>query len=175
SAWPAPAPVRAAAAHRISYRPRTEDDRAFIEALYGSTREEELRLSGWPDDFKRQFVAQQQFAQSRHLEMVHPGAEWLIVERDDARIGRLYLGRWDDEVRVIDISLVPAARGQGIGSAIFADILSAAGEQGCKVSIHVEWTNPARRLYQRLGFATVEDGGIYLRMERRPDQKKIAS
>ncbi|MGZ8281541.1 MAG: GNAT family N-acetyltransferase [Allosphingosinicella sp.] len=170
-----PPPLEAAAPLGISYRPMTDDDLPFIEALFASTRAEEVAQTGWPLPAQQAFLAQQHRAQHDHYQAHYADAEWLIVERDDARIGRLYLGRWDDEVRVIDISLVPAARGQGIGSAIFADILSAAGEQGCKVSIHVEWTNPARRLYQRLGFATVEDGGIYLRMERRPDQKKIAS
>ncbi len=29
------------------------------------------------------------------------------------------------------------------------------------MSIHVERYNPAMRLYRRLGFATVEDNGIY--------------
>jgi ribosomal protein S18 acetylase RimI-like enzyme len=83
-------------------------------------------------------------------------------------VGRLYLGVRDEEVRIIDISLLPSARGQGLGGAILADILAAADAAGRKVSIHVEWANPARRLYHRLGFIAIEDGGVYLRMERLP-------
>jgi hypothetical protein len=36
------------------------------------------------------------------------------------------------------------------------------------VTIHVEWLNPALRLYARLGFAVAEDKGVYLFLERPP-------
>ena len=69
---------------------------------------------------------------------------------------------------LIDISLVPAARGAGLGSAILADLMHAAGAAGKRVSLHVERLNPARRLYVRHGFTLVGDMGIYLEMEWRP-------
>jgi ribosomal protein S18 acetylase RimI-like enzyme len=90
---------------------------------------------------------------------------------------------------LIDISLVPAARGAGLGGAILADLIAAAGAAGKRVTLHVERLNPARRLYVRHGFTLVSDKGIYLEMEWCPgaaagatgaggageDQKKIAS
>jgi ribosomal protein S18 acetylase RimI-like enzyme len=160
--------LRAAAPLGIAYRPMSDDDLPFVEALYASTRAEEAATTGWPPAEQRAFLAQQHQAQHRHYRSHYADAEWLIVERDGEAIGRLYLGEWPGEVRVIDISLLPSARGQGVGGAIMADIIDAAGRAGRKVSIHVEWTNPARRLYQRLGFVTVEDAGLYLRMERDP-------
>ena len=66
---------------------------------------------------------------------------------------------------MIDISLLPEVRGQGLGKAVMSDVVAAARITGKTVSLHVERTNPARRLYARLGFVQVEDKGIYLRME----------
>lgn len=159
-----PPPIDAAARFAIAYRPMVDQDLPFIEALYASTRTE-VALTGWPPEQQRAFLAQQHRAQHHQYRIHNPDAEWLIVERGGEPIGRLYLGRWEGRRRIIDISLVPASRGLGIGSAILADVIAAAESEGQGVSIRVEIHNPARRLYERLGFALVEDQGAYLRME----------
>jgi ribosomal protein S18 acetylase RimI-like enzyme len=88
-------------------------------------------------------------------------AEWLILEREGQPIGRLYLFEEDKEFTIVDISLVPEARGQGIGAVVIEDVFATAREKAKTVSIHVEKNNPARRLYDRLGFETKEDLGVY--------------
>jgi GNAT superfamily N-acetyltransferase len=161
-----PPPLDAAAAFGIAYRPMADEDLPFIEALYASTRAEEIGLTGWPPEQQRAFLAQQHRAQHHQYRTHNPDAEWLIVERGGEPIGRLYLGRWEGRRRIIDISLLPGARGLGIGGAILADVIAAAESEGQGVSIRVEIHNPARRLYERLGFELAEDQGAYLRMER---------
>lgn len=181
-----PPPLRAAGKHGIAYRPMADEDLPFVADLYASTRAEEVAQTGWPAAQQAAFLAQQHRAQHLHYRNVFPDAEWLIVERDGEPIGRLYLDETGDRVMLIDISLVPAARGAGLGGAILADLMAAAGAAGKWVSLHVERLNPARRLYVRHGFTLVSDKGIYLEMEWRPaaaagaagaagDQKKIAS
>jgi RimJ/RimL family protein N-acetyltransferase len=160
-----PPPLRAAAPHTLAYRPYAEEDFDFIEALYLSTRDAELALSGWPEAEKTAFLTQQHRAQHHHYQTYYPNAERLIIERDGAAIGRLYVDAWPLELRIVDISLVPAARGQGIGEAILRDMIAWAGDQAKGVSIHVEKFNPARRLYHRLGFVVTEDKGVYELME----------
>ncbi len=162
-----PPPVNAAAAHAIRYRPMTAADYGFSETLYRSTRMDELAPSGWSDAVKHSFLAQQHAAQHQHYRRHYTGAEWLMIEQQDVAIGRLYLDAWESEVRVIDISLMPIARGRGIGGAILRDVIDWAAGGGRSVSIHVEKNNPARRLYTRLGFVTVEDKGVYDLMECR--------
>ncbi|MDQ4086444.1 MAG: GNAT family N-acetyltransferase, partial [Pseudomonadota bacterium] len=146
-------------------RPMTDADLPFSAALYASTRAAELARVGWPLEQQRLFLEQQHDAQHRHYRAAYPGAEWLIVERGGEAIGRLYLVEWDSELRVVDISLVPAARGTGIGGAILSDLIAVAQAAGKPLSIHVERDNRARRLYDRLGFETVEDKGVYLLMQ----------
>lgn len=149
----------------IGFRPMTDADMDFVAALYASTRAEELALTGWPAEQQQAFLAQQHQAQHRHYRAYYPDAEWLIVERGGEPIGRLYLDEWPDQYRIVDIALVPAARGGGVGGAILRDLLDAARARGKGASIHVEKANPARRLYQRLGFEVVEDKGVYDLME----------
>lgn len=160
-----PPPLRAAALHALVYRPYTEEDLGFIETLYRSTREAELALSGWPDGEKEAFLTQQHRAQHHHYQAYYPNAERLILEQDGAPIGRLYVDAWPLEFRIVDISLLPAARGQGLGEAILRDMIAWAQDQAKGVSIHVEKFNPARRLYLRLGFVVTEDKGVYELME----------
>lgn len=159
-----PPPLRAVAALGISYRPMTDLDLPFVEALYASTRAAEVAMTGWPPEIQKAFLAQQHRAQHHHYRHFYAAAEWLIVERDGAPMGRLYIEELPRFLHVIDVSLVPESRGRGIGAAIFADVGEMARGLGKKVSIHVEVNNPARRLYDRIGFRLVEDKGNYLEL-----------
>jgi ribosomal protein S18 acetylase RimI-like enzyme len=160
-----PPPVAAAAAFGISYRAETDDDLPFVAALYATTRAEEVAATGWPPAMQAAFLEQQHRAQRRHYRATHPQGEWLLIERAGEPIGRLYLAEEMGQLLVVDISLLPAARGSGLGTAILKDVL--AGETR-PVALHVQRTNKARRLYERLGFELVEEQAIYLRMIRRP-------
>jgi GNAT superfamily N-acetyltransferase len=57
-----------------------------------------------------------------------PGAQFPVGEFGNQPVGRLCLARWTREIRVIDIALIPAARGQGIGGALLRQIIDD-GEQ----------------------------------------------
>jgi GNAT superfamily N-acetyltransferase len=58
----------------------------------------------------------------------YPGAQFPVGEFGNQPVGRLCLARWTREIRVIDIALIPAARGQGIGGALLRQIIDD-GEQ----------------------------------------------
>jgi len=163
-----PPPIRSAAHFEIAYRPAREEDLDFVRIVYTSTRLEELAQTGWPLEAQHAFLEQQHQAQHSYYAQVYPDAERLIIERGGTPVGRLYLAETPENLRIIDISLLPEARGQGIGEAILRDIGAVAASHGRKVSIHVEQFNPAMRLYKRLGFIEVEDQGVYKLMEWSP-------
>ena len=150
-----------AAAAGLTFRPATAEDMGFLFRLYASTRADELAPLPWSSEQKSAFLAMQFEAQHSHYLKHYPDALWLVIERDGAPLGRLYLEHWTSQHRIIDIALMPEARGQGLGSALLRDILDEAGRRARAVSIHVEKENPAMRLYKRLGFETVEDKGVY--------------
>jgi len=64
--------------------------------------------------------------------------------------------------------LMPAQRGQGIGSSLLAAVVAEADAEVLPVRLHVEPWSPAKRLYERLGFRTLQVNGIYELMERAP-------
>ncbi len=90
-------------------------------------------------------------------------------DRAPVRVGRLYVARWPEEIRIVDIALLPEHRGAGIGTSLLEDLVAEAERAGKSLSIHVERFNvQALRFYERLGFETKADKGVYLLMERAP-------
>lgn len=159
--------MRAMAA-RIELRPAREEDADFLRAVYGSTREEELAPTGWTREQKDWFIAQQFHAQDTYYKQHYEGASYDVVLVDDEPAGRLYVARWDDEIRIMDIALLPPFRGQGIGGRLLGPLLREGAESGKTVSIHVEESNRAMSLYRRLGFVEVGEHGVYRLMRWTP-------
>jgi ribosomal protein S18 acetylase RimI-like enzyme len=143
-------------------------DEPFLREVYAASRQEELALTGWAETQKEAFLRMQFDAQHHHYQTHYPGADFSIVLEGDQPIGRLYVDRGTKEFRIIDIALLPAWRGQGLGTRLIEDILGEAGKAGKPVRIYVERFNRARSLYQRLGFQAVEEGPVYSFMERLP-------
>jgi ribosomal protein S18 acetylase RimI-like enzyme len=146
----------------------TGDDRAFLVELYGSVREPELAHVPWEEAARRAFVEQQFAAQDAHYRQNYPGATLDVVEVDGRPAGRLYVHRGQSDIRIMDIALAPAFRRRGIGTRLLRDLVAEADASGRKLSIHVEMNNPARTLYERLGFRPVGEHGVYALLERPP-------
>lgn len=153
----------------IAFRSITDADLPFLARLYASTRAEEVaRAPGWSEQQKREFLQLQFDAQHRFYQEQFPRADYQIIERGGEPIGRVYTDRRDAEIRLIDIALLPAHRGGGLGRLLIEDLQEEASEQGLPLRIHVEKNNPAYRLYLRLGFETIADKGVYDLLEWSP-------
>lgn len=150
-------------------RPVTGDDEPFLFALYASTRAEELAMVDWGDAQKEQFLRQQFNAQQTHYQSYFPDGEHQIVTRDGSPVGRIYLEQTAEKIHLLDIALIPAYRGQGIGSALMHALLEKAGMAGLPITLHVyRFDESVYAWYQRLGFVTVGGSGLYYLMEWRP-------
>ena len=108
--------------------------------------------------------------QRAHYRRHYPDASFLIVVLDGRNIGRLYVHYARQDVRLMDIALVPEARGKGIGRRLLETVLEEASRLAAPVTLHVGVGNPARRLYERLGFRTVKEDALNLFMERSPSR-----
>ena len=151
----------------LRLRPTTSADEVFLREVYASTRAEELAAVPWPDEQKRAFTDSQFTAQDTHYRAHYPTAQFFVIEDGGTPIGRLYVDHWEREIRIMDIALLPAIRGAGIGTHLLRGLQQEALSAGKALSIHVEKSNSALRLYERLGFRVQEDKGIYLLMEWR--------
>jgi ribosomal protein S18 acetylase RimI-like enzyme len=157
-------------------RPTTPEDRDFLLEVYASTRVDELALVDWDAEQKLAFLTMQLDAQERHYRGTYRNATFDVVVMEGQRAGRLYVARWDAEIRIIDISLLPECRGRGIGTAVLDDLLQEATTASKPVTIHVEHGNRALGLYERLGFVQTSVLDTHVLMERRPaDQANTAS
>jgi GNAT superfamily N-acetyltransferase len=151
----------------VSRRAIGPGDLAFLARVYSSTRTEELAVVDWPQAQIDAFLQQQFDAQHAWYQEHYVGASFEVVLVDGEPAGRLYVARWKEELRLVDVALLPEYRRRGIGRALVEDVMDEARGVGKAVRIHVERWNPALRLYERLGFKLAEDRGVYLFLEWR--------
>ena len=152
------------ACRSVMLRLATGDDRAFLLSLFASTRSDELALMSLDENQKQSFIAMQFDAQSRQYRAAFPDAESSIILRDEVPIGRLLLDRGKLEFTLVDIALLPAHRGTGVGTALIQDIAKDAAADGKSIRLHVIASSAAKRLYERLGFSRVGGDDAYLEM-----------
>ena len=152
----------------IALRPVNEGDRPHLLAVYTSTRLEELAATDWNEEQRAEFCRMQFEAQDAHYLAHYPAAERSVILVGGRSAGRLYVDRWTNEIRIMEIALLPEFRGRGIGTEILTNLQSESRGSGKFLSIHVERFNPALSLYARLGFTLAEDKGVYLLLHWQP-------
>jgi ribosomal protein S18 acetylase RimI-like enzyme len=149
----------------LTLRPESAEDVPLLRDLYASTRADEMAAAPWDDASKSAFLRMQFEAQRQHYRRAYSEAGFQIVLADGRWAGRLYVCRATDEIRVIDISLRPEYRRRGIGTTLLGALLAEANERGCRVTLLVDRRNPARRLYERLGFQSCGDDAVHVHMQ----------
>jgi ribosomal protein S18 acetylase RimI-like enzyme len=147
----------------LEFRPVTSGDRDLLLTLYASTRAQELSQVPWSDEQKQAFVQMQFTAQTRHYEATYPASEHQIVLWEGEAVGRLWVDLGPKSLHVLDLTILPAARGRGIGTAVLQGLLQEGAATGRTISGYVEAWSPAIPLLERLGFRKVEEQGYYLR------------
>jgi ribosomal protein S18 acetylase RimI-like enzyme len=152
----------------VELRPALPGDEEFLLALYRSTREDELALTGWDEPQRAAFVRMQFLAQRQHYQAAYPDAAHEIVVRDGRAIGRRLVARDAEQILLVDVALLPEHRGAGIGDRLVRELIGEGETRGVPVRLHVLRGNPAIRLYERLGFVVTGESGLHLLMERPP-------
>lgn len=155
-------------ANNLALQSVAPGDEDFLYRVYASTREEELSLVDWGEAQKAAFLRQQFDAQSRYYREYYPEAAFDVILSGGRQVGKLYVARWPEEIRIVDIALLPEYRNRKIGTELIGNLIRESEETGKTLSIHVERFNPALRLYERLGFRKVADRGVYFLMRRPP-------
>ncbi len=144
----------------ITLRLVEKKDEHFIYNVYRSAREDELKLTNWSEVQKHAFVTMQLMAQHTDYSNRFPSIQYLIIELKKKSVGRLYIAESTTEIKIIDITILPEYQQKKIGTNILKNILKRATELRKTVRLHVICSNPAYRLYDRLGFkiiSTIQD------------------
>jgi GNAT superfamily N-acetyltransferase len=129
-------------AERYTLRPATAQDYAFLWTLHKLALGPYVaEVYGW-DDAVQEPLFRERFDPA-HRQII-------VVDGRDA--GVLEVSEREDGVFLDTIELMPAYQGQGLGGAVVEDVLAEAHTAGRSVTLRVFKVNPARRLYERLGF-----------------------
>ena len=153
----------------LKLRPVSASDDGFLLTLYESTRAGEMTQVPWSEEQKRAFLKGQFEAQRSDYTTRFPGAEHSIIVADDERIGRIWVDRRDEEIRLLDIAILPRFQNAGIGATLLEQLQQQAAEAGLPLRHSVSATNQdALRFYQRLDFVVVEDFQTHALMQWSP-------
>jgi ribosomal protein S18 acetylase RimI-like enzyme len=152
----------------LSLRPALTADEPFLYVLYASTRAAELAAWGWDEAQQKLFLDLQFRGQQQHYAAYPNTTHWIIEEQSDATarpIGRLLIARLSDEIRLVDIALLPDFRNRGLGAELVQSLQAEAGHDAKAIRLHVAADSPARNFYTKLGFQLIEDRGSHWFME----------
>jgi RimJ/RimL family protein N-acetyltransferase len=144
----------------VTMRPVTDEDRPLLFILYASTRAEELALLPWDDAQRQAFLSMQFAAQQQHYNSYYPESEHMIILKGRLPVGRLWVDRRPDEIRILDITILPEHRGKGIGTPIIEALMREATEPIRPLTIYVENFNRSLGFFERLGFKKAGEHGI---------------
>lgn len=148
-------------------RPTRTSDAAFLAALYHSTRDD-LQLIA-DRDLSETLIEMQQQAQTEGYGESWPDALHFIVGLQQDPIGRLIVDFSRGTVHIVDISLIPQARGYGHGATLINAMQMAAEKVGAPVTLSVHQQNIAvQRMYQRLGFTPAQYSDSHILLSWQP-------
>ncbi|MDD2774333.1 MAG: GNAT family N-acetyltransferase [Gallionella sp.] len=136
----------------LSIRLAQDDDSAFMETLYRSTRDDLIGLG----EMMLPILAQQYRAQQLGYRSTFPNAQYWIVEKWGERVGLVVMDINEIEVHLINFAFLPLARRQGNGTHVLHALQQLATQAHVSLTLNVSHTNPAAlKLYLALGFVVV--------------------
>ena len=150
----------------LTLRAVTADDDAFLLSVYDNTRAEELAQAEWAEGQREAFLKWQFDLQRREYEARFPDAEYKVILIDDQPAGRIWIGRRDEEIRLLDIAILRPFQNRGAGTILLRRLMDEAMVTGKRLR-HMVFVlnNDAHRFYERLGFVVIDDLGGYKHME----------
>jgi ribosomal protein S18 acetylase RimI-like enzyme len=156
----------------LHLRPVQDEDASFLFALFAETQDQLAALRA-DQALWRSLVEMQFRGRQSSFAALYPDAEdsvledengepvgRLLLDRPFARQGNPHANRW----RIVDIALLTAARGHGLGTQVLQRLQDRAAACDAGLELQVDPTNPARRLYERLGFRTVSEDALAVQM-----------
>jgi ribosomal protein S18 acetylase RimI-like enzyme len=140
----------------LALRPALPADAEFLYQLLKASLQEYVDQTwGWNEQWQRDHF-QQKFDPSR--------SQIILLERE--AIGVIAVDEREKEIFLSNIQILPAYQGRGVGSYLIQSLLEKARAEGKDVTLQVLKVNPARALYQRLGFVIVGQSETHYQMRQ---------
>ena len=142
----------------IAFRPARNDDFDYCRRLYFGEMSwiiEQLRLD--------------RSAQEANFQQMWNAAQVRIIVLDGADVGWLQTMTQDDELFLAQMFVDRPFQRRGIGTEVMKRLIGEAARSNRPIRLSVVKINPARRLYERLGFQVTHEDDRKLYMTRYPD------
>jgi ribosomal protein S18 acetylase RimI-like enzyme len=149
----------------LEFRSATAADLPFLIALRHATMSEHLaRVNAARDDASQLARVLVRFEHAR------------IVSTNGQDVGLLKAYREPGQWYIAQIQIAPQFQGQGLGRAIIENVLDQASRDRLPTALKVLTGNPARRLYEALGFreTSQEDAEHLMVCPARPERVSAA-
>lgn len=154
---------------RVELRAVAPADEEFLLDVYASTRADEMALVDWSDETKRAFLRSQLTAQRHDYESRFPAADYRVILVEGRAAGRLWVARTAEQIRLLDIALLPEFQNRGVGELLLRGLVGESERAGLPLRHMVfQFNAGGMRFYERLGFVRVGTAGAYVEMERAP-------
>jgi ribosomal protein S18 acetylase RimI-like enzyme len=143
----------------VTLRAATTDDADFLYRLHRAAMQNHVvqTWGEWDEAWQLQYFQQ-------HFD---PSAYQIIVVRGQD-IGAISVVRRTTDIFLRRIELLPAYQGQGIGTQLIGALIDGAHQKGVPMTLQVLKTNPACRLYERLGFSISGETTTHYQMSTTP-------
>ena len=137
-----------------AFRSATAADVPFLLELRRQTMSAHQLASGViPSEEERERRVLYSFENARIVLLGGQPAGLLKVRREGLK--------WE----LVQIQLLPSLHGKGLGTALLGALVAETRTAGASLRLSVHKANPARRLYERLGFVIVEERANFYDME----------
>lgn len=139
----------------IRLRPITDADLEFLWHLHNAALKKYVTATwGWDEEWQRRNFEERFNADNGTI---------IVVDKSDA--GFWWVNERSDEIFLVSIHLLPEFQRRGIGTRL---IRSLTDNSYKPVRLKVLKVNPARRLYERLGFSISDDLDTHFMMTKLP-------
>ena len=149
--------MRDDATAQLTRRPATDAD---LDLIYSILR------AGLRPYVEQTWGTWDEAAQRQRFNEVTRAADHAVIEMDGTPIGCLCLNTAPTEVRLLRLFILPEFQNRGFGTRVLQEVVALAEEQRLPIRLRVLRVNPARRLYERHGFAVVGENETHYTMVR---------
>lgn len=142
-----------------TFRSAAESDRDWVWET------KKLCLGGY---VKQTFGEWDENAQNTRFCASFDAQEIQIIRLSNLDVGYMAVDRSEQEICLFNIMILPDFQNHGLGTAVMGELLGEAREKQIPLRLQVLKVNPARRLYERLGFAVIGETDTHYQMRWAP-------
>lgn len=154
---------------RCFLRPARAEDENFLFQLFAESQEHLAAFKPNAELYKSLIESQYQGRKQSYLAGFSQAADAILCLQDEIRgaspVGRILVDCQPERWRIIDLAVLAAQRGSGLGSWAIRLCQQRCAAAGVKLALAVKPENRARRLYERLGFRATEESLLVVEME----------